>query len=553
MCWPFGRSPQARLRLAARHHLDGRLSEAFAIYVTLAKRGDAEAAHQVGVAYLAGKVVPISRRNAGFWLERAASQGCVPAQTLLCDLLLQGLIQPRAGVFDDNSTGQPDFSAAIPWARRAAEAGSPGGQALLAFILSRGPEPLRDLNQARVWYQRAASAGSPQGNFGYALAIIEEAGRAKEAVFHLRKAAEQKMSGAIYLLGVMIEHGIGTEPDLSAAAQCYRQAAEAGYAHAQGRWGTMLLRGLGAIRNPVLGETLLRRAALAGDATAAATVARIYAGDNYTETAIWLERAAIAGDRKSAHLLGLMYISGTGVPIDQDEAVRWFRVAKANIASSDLARLVVKESDNDNILEWLRGEAEAGDHIAELNFAICLAKGVDVARDDALAVRYLRRAARHIPSARYWYGLMIAEGRGVPLNLAKARHHFSLAVKAGQTEAAVALGEMLMNGRGGPCDVERAMNLFHWAADRKSRGACFALGVIYAGNGGVPRDLPIARNWFLIAAKHGHPQSCLLIGKFLMEGIGGDMDVDQGRKWLEVAFAKGNDEARAFLTELETR
>ncbi len=548
MRWPFRRSPAPRLRLAARHRDRGRVKEAFAISADLARSGCAEAAYNVGVGYLEGKAVPVSRRNAGYWLEQSAKQGYAAAQTLLADLLLQGLVHPSAGVFDSNSPGEPDFRSAALWARQAAEAGSPGGQALLAFILSRGPETMRDDEAARHWYRCAASHGSPHGSLGYALAILKEDGHETEAVPHLRTAAERGLPAAIYLLGVMTEHGIGTSRDLSTAAALYRQAAEAGHPGARRCWGKMLLDGVCVTGNKMLGETFLRRAAMAGDADAASLVGRIYAAEDYAEAAIWFERAAQYGHRRSAHQLGLMYLSGTGVSSDQEEAVRWFQVAATKVSPNDLASLVLKnEHDDDDIMEWLRTEADAGDHIAELNYAICLAMGAGTPRDDPSAIRYLRRAARHVPAARYWYGLMMAEGRGVPLNLAKSRYHFDIAMRSGHTDAAVALGEMLANGRGGHRDMERAMALFQWAANRHSPGACFALGVIHTGTNGVQADLPVARSWFLAAANHGHLRSCSIMGKFMREGIGGDEDMDQARHWLELAAAKGDSEAREAL------
>ena len=66
------------------------------------------------------------------------------------------------------------------------------------------------------------------------------------------------------------------------------------------RWGLALMEGRGVAPNKVEGESWLRRAALAGDAEAAAMVGDLYArgGElppNYAEAAIWFRRAAEAG------------------------------------------------------------------------------------------------------------------------------------------------------------------------------------------------------------------------------------------------------------------
>jgi TPR repeat protein len=549
MPWPiFGRSNKASRRLAARHSQEGRAAEAFAIWLRLAKRESAEACYHVGRSYLEGKAVPISRSSARYWLEKAAQASYVEAQTILAELALRGVLQ-HANLFESNATGEPDFDTALRWSQKAATAGSPNGQALLAYILTHGPDTMQNPREARYWYERAAAGDCAQGHFGYALSVIHEAGRTPEVLFHLRKAADKGSVSAIYLLGVMTEHGIGTLSDPLVAIRLYRQAADAGHHNAQGRLGAMLLNGTGADKNPILGESLLRRAALAGDGDAAALIARIYASFNYIESAIWLERAALAGHQKSAYLLALMYHSGTGIAYDLKQAVHWFNVAATKQPSKDLAHLVLTP-DTRTMAEWLRMEAEAGDHIAELNYAICFAKGFDGARDEAVAIEYFRRAAPYIPNARYWYGLMVAEGRGIALNLVEARDHFSIAIKGGQTDAAVALGEMLINGRGGSCDVEQAIALFQWAADRGSRGASFALGVLHTGKYDIPADLAAARAWFLTAARLGHAESMIIVGEFLAAGIGGDKDTKQARHWFDAA---NNPAARLALERLNEK
>jgi TPR repeat protein len=519
-----------------------------------AAHANADAAYHVGRCYIEGKVVPVSFAYAAQWLQRAASRGHREAQALFAELLLHGRAhstdadtspQVRGGLFASNQVGEPDFSGALVWSRRAAEAGSADGQALLAYLLTRGPDTLRDLDAGRNWYERAAAGGSAQGHLGFALAIADQAGREPETVSHLRQAADKGLPAATYLLGVVTEHGVGTAADLAAAGQYYRKAAEAGHHAAQSRWGAMLMDGIGIPCDPEAGETWLRRAAVAGEPNAAARVGQIYATagalpPNYAEAANWFERAARAGHRGAAHALGVLYLSGSGVPLDAEEAARWFRVAASAgsaSAQSELARLVLKgkgnASDLASMLLWFRTGADAGDHVAEFNYAVCLAKGVGCQRDDVEAARYLRRAARYVTSARYWYGLMVAEGRGVAENLAKARRHFLLAVAEGQPEAATALGEMLINGKGGPRDSERAVTLFRSAAANKHAGAMFALGVVHSGGHDIPADLTVARAWLLAAAHQNHAPARRILGQWLTDGVGGDKDLEQARYWLE--------------------
>jgi TPR repeat protein len=77
---------------------------------------------------------------------------------------------------------------------------------VLAYVLTCGPEEMRDLEKAHHWYQRSAAAGCPEGCLGYALSLAprtqDEAGR-HEVAEHLRQAAEAELLTAIYLLAVL--------------------------------------------------------------------------------------------------------------------------------------------------------------------------------------------------------------------------------------------------------------------------------------------------------------------------------------------------------------
>src|SRR5580704_14056727 len=75
-------SPAAALRRALRLTEQGRGVEAFPLLTRAAKAGIAEAEYRVGRCYLEGASVPPSRREGARWLERAAVQGHVEAQSL---------------------------------------------------------------------------------------------------------------------------------------------------------------------------------------------------------------------------------------------------------------------------------------------------------------------------------------------------------------------------------------------------------------------------------------------------------------------------------------
>lgn len=98
----------------------------------------------------------------------------------------------------------------------------------------------------------------------------------EEAPALLHEAAEAGLPAAHYMLGVIA----AVAPDdngPAAAAAHFRTVAELGHGAAQFRYGLALLNGHGVRRDELAGETWLRRAALGGQAVAAALVGDLYA------------------------------------------------------------------------------------------------------------------------------------------------------------------------------------------------------------------------------------------------------------------------------------
>jgi len=95
--------------------------------------------------------------------------------------------------------------------------------------------------------------------------------------------------------------------------------------------------------------------------------------------------AAEQGDASAQYFLGSMYALGDGVPENDAEAVKWFRLA-----------------------------AEQGNARAQTNLGLVYANGEGVPENDAEAVKWYRLAAEQgDASAQYFLGEMYALGDGV--------------------------------------------------------------------------------------------------------------------------------------------
>jgi TPR repeat protein len=457
--------PAARLAYAVVLAEDGMHPSAFRQFVRAARSGLPAAQYRLGRCYLLGLGVPSSPDAALTWLTSAAEGGDHEAQALLASLAMQGISGADAGFLEAVSryAGRPpDYREALKWGTLAAEGGLADAQAVLGYILTSGPEELRDAPGAARYFRLAAESGLAQGQLGWALALLRgdatqnEASQSGPTEVHrlLTAAAGAGLPAAHFTLGLLAEHAETGVERLAVATAHYRQAAERGHRSAQFRYGAALLNGRGVERDRQAGETWLRRAGLAGDALAAATVGNLYANQdglppNFSEAATWFQRAAEAGHVGSARALGQIYLHGVGFGTDPGTAVRWLRVA-----------------------------ATADDLVAAYELGICLAHGIGTPRDDVEALQCFHRAVDAMPSARYWYARMLSEGRGTAQDLQAARTGYLLAAAEGNGDAAVAAGEMLVNGRGGPPDRPAAMALFTNWAEWGHKGAQYALKVL---------------------------------------------------------------------------
>lgn len=139
---------------------------------------------------------------------------------------------------------------------------------------------------------------------------------------------------AIYEVGVRLFNGEHVTRDLTAAAEWFRQAAEAGHAAAQYRYANALDKGHGVAANQKEAEVWYRRAAEQGHIKAMHNLAVLHAEgglgeSNYKEAAHWFRMAADRGVRDSQYNLAVMLARGLGVEQNLEDAFKWFAIAAA--------------------------------------------------------------------------------------------------------------------------------------------------------------------------------------------------------------------------------
>jgi len=163
----------------------------------------------------------------------------------------------------------------------------------------------------------------------------------------------------------------------------------------------------------------------------------------YARSAAALRQRADAGDAAAQNSLGVLHHRGLGVPRDDVEAVRLYKLSAAQ-----------------------------GYTAAYANLGVLYLTGQGVARDYNEAVRLFRLGAdRSDATALFLLGHCYAEGQGVPRNDTEAAHYLTLAANRGNAAAQNDLGRMYEDGRGVPRNPSEALRLYRAAAEQGNPAA----------------------------------------------------------------------------------
>jgi hypothetical protein len=141
--------------------------------------------------------------------------------------------------------------------------------------------------------------------------------------------------------------------------------------------------------------------------------------------------------------LGACYEDGTGVPQDDAEAVRWYRLAadqghakaRFNIGVFYKNGTGVVQDDAEAV-RWCRLAADQGHAKAQFNIGVCYENGTGVAQDDAEALRWYRLAAEQgNAGAQFNIGVFYKKGIVVVQDDAEALRWWRLAAVQGHANA----------------------------------------------------------------------------------------------------------------------
>src|ERR1700676_3908368 len=145
----------------------------------------------------------------------------------------------------------------------------------------------------------------------------------------------------------------------------------------------------------------------------------------------------------------------------------------------------------------LKEIAYAGNVNAQVQLGVIYLTGDGVAKDDAEAVKWLRKAAEQDnPLGERYLAEMYFKGRGVPADIVEAAKWLRMAAEQGDAESEHNLAVLYTQGEGVPRNLKEAANWMRKAAEQNLAAGEQGLGVLYENGDGVREDPIEAAMWY---------------------------------------------------------
>lgn len=183
--------------------------------------------------------------------------------------------------------------------------------------------------------------------------------------------------------------------------------------------------------------------------------------------------------------------------------------------------------------------ADKGDARAHTLIARIHEEGLGVAKNEALAAQWYKRAAElNDVEGMFAYGVILAEGRGVEKNRVGAAEMFERAARTGHAAANYNLGLLFLKGDGKPENPYRAAQHIRYAAEQGIAAAQYDLATLYQTGTGVPFDALETARWLRAAAEQGMAVAQYDYAVLLLKGLGLTIDESKAIDYLKSAADK---------------
>ena len=263
-----------------------------------------------------------------------------------------------------------------------------------------------------------------------------------------------------------------------------------------------------------------------------------------------LQLAAQNGDSKAQFNLGICYLKGIGVELDETKGLSFIKLAARSGDVEALYHMGKLHLDggkfpkNPNLaIEYLELAAHQGHTLSNYFLGKFHLNGEHVSKDLETGVKYLKKAAenKHISAASLLFNHYFAIGdnkNGIGYltqladagnvnyqhlaglfykqpefaNAEKSRKYLEMAANSGHQEALIELGIHHAQNN----ETDKAFEQLKTAADSGNIDAQYALAFHYFKGDSIDKDEKQAFHYFLLAAKQGCSNSAFIVGNFYM-------------------------------------
>lgn len=213
-----------------------------------------------------------------------------------------------------------------------AQAGSTDFQVVLGELFEKGIGTEQNLDEAFRWYSEAAMSGHPGAQARLGVLFMDGKGTAQDygpGVDLLTRAMEMGEPLAIARLGLAHVHGHGVPADPQLGMQMLAKASEKGNGAAAYELAKIHLFGSAGTIDKSEAKKWFQISANLGFPNGQYVYGRDYVSDPVERLRLTF-LAAHGGQRHAQYDVGQHFLNRTSPPADQNEAVKWFRLAALN-------------------------------------------------------------------------------------------------------------------------------------------------------------------------------------------------------------------------------
>ncbi len=184
-----------------------------------------------------------------------------------------------------------------------------------------------------------------------------------------------------------------------------------------------------------------------------------------------LHRLADENNSNAQNILGVCYLTGMNVVIDEKKAAQYLNSAAEQNHTAAQRNLAItlenqQSADKEKIITLYEKAAEKDDSYALNNLAVCYLLGDGVKQNIKQAVKYFEKAVKYGDDfAMVNLADCYVVGNGVSKSDKKAFELYKQAADKGNTDGLKNAADCLMNGAGVKQDFRAAMDLYKKAAD----------------------------------------------------------------------------------------